>query len=37
MKAYLGLSDPARVPGEPTDTVFGIPRDERNFVRLRIA
>jgi len=40
MKAYLGLAEPAPAPapaaGEPAATLFGIPREERNFVRLRL-
>ena len=35
MKDYLGLSDPS-APSAPGG-LFGIPREERNFVRLRIA
>ncbi len=35
MKDYLGLSDPS-APSAP-GSLFGIPCDERNFVRLRIA
>ena len=38
MKAYLGLAEPAPAPaaGEAVATLFGIPREERNFVRLRL-
>jgi glutamate synthase (NADPH/NADH) small chain len=37
MKNYLGLADPAppHTPGDLTGTLFGIPREVRNFVRLR--
>ena len=39
MKEYLGLSGPAGepAPGEPSPGLFGLPRDQRNFVRLRVA
>ena len=35
MKAYLGIRDPARAAAG--ETLFGIDRGERNFVRLRAA
>jgi glutamate synthase (NADPH/NADH) small chain len=35
IKAYLGLRDPARAAAG--ETLFGIDRGERNFVRLRAA
>ena len=39
MKTYLGLAEPApgRASGDLANTLFGIPYESHNFVRLRVA